>query len=99
MASFPGGPATAKRRGPLGFGAAAVTLGCIGLGFAFLAPFGVLLSAAGLICGIVGWLLARRRNTPGYWWSVWGTFLSLLAVGTNVLILNYGTIQNWSLGG
>lgn len=99
MATFPGGPATATRRGPLGFGAAAVTLGFIGLGFAFLAPFGVLLSAAGLICGIVGWLMARPGRSPGFWWSVWGTLLSLAAVAANVAILNYGTVESWLLGG
>lgn len=99
MATFPGGPAMAKRRGPLGLGAAAVTLGFIGLAFTFLAPLGALLSAAGLICGIAGWLMARSGRSPGFWWSVWGTLLSLLAIAANLAISNYGTIESWLMGG
>jgi hypothetical protein len=53
MATVPGGPTTVNRAS-LGFGAAAVCLGFIGLGFLFLAPLGVLLSVPGLICGIIG---------------------------------------------
>lgn len=98
MATFPGGPAMAKRRGPLGLGAAAVALGFIGLGFSFLAPFGALLSAPGLICGILGWLMARPDRSPGFWWSVWGTLLSLIAIAANLAIGNYGTIESWLLG-
>jgi hypothetical protein len=99
MATVPGGPVTTNRRGSLGFGAAAVTLGFMGLGFTFLAPLGVLLSAAGLICGIVGWVLARPGRSAGFWWSLWGTLLSLTAVGANLWLLNYGTLKNWLLGG
>lgn len=97
MATIPRGPETANRPS-LGFGAAAVCLAISGLGFAFLAPLGVLLGAAGLICGIVGWIRARPGRLAGYWWSVWGTILSLLAVGTNLGILNYGTFENWWIG-
>jgi hypothetical protein len=97
MAIVPGGPATNRRS--LGFGAAAVTLGFGGFVFFFLAPLGVLLSAAGLICGIIGWLLARPDGQPGARWSLWGTLLSLLALGANVWLLNYGTIKYWLFGG
>jgi hypothetical protein len=99
MATVPGGRAAANRRGSLGFGAAAVALGFIGLMFAFLAPLGALLSGAGLICGIIGWLLARPEHHVGYWWSFWGTLLSLVATGANLAILNYGTFESWWLGG
>lgn len=99
MATFPRSPGTTTRQGPLGFGAAAVTLGFIGIGFAFLAPFGLLLSAAGFICGIIGWMRARPGRSPGFWWSLWGTLLSLIAVATNLFLLNYGTFKNWWLGG
>jgi hypothetical protein len=99
MATVPEGPATAKRRGPLGLGAAAVTLGFIGLGFTFLASFGALLGMAGLFCGIAGWLRARSGRSPGFWWAVWGTLLSLVAVAANLVILNYGTVERWWLGG
>jgi len=98
MATVPGGSATTNRRGSLGFGAAAVTLGFIGLGFSFLAPFGLILSAAGLICGIIGWLLARSSRVPGFWWSLWGTLLSLAAVGLNVGLVNYGRVIDWLMG-
>lgn len=87
MATAPRGPATTNRRGALGFGAAAVTLGFFGLGFTFLAPLGVLLSVAGLICGIIGWVMARPGRAPGFWWSLWGTFLSLAAVALGVAML------------
>jgi hypothetical protein len=98
MATVPKGPTTA-RRGALGFGAAAVCLGMSGLGFAFLAPLGLLMSAAGLLCGIIGWILAWPSRTAGFWWSFWGTLLSLVAVLTNVGLLNYGTFENWWVGG
>jgi hypothetical protein len=98
MATVPGGPATTNRRA-LGFGAAAVTLGFGGLAFLFLAPLGALLSASGLICGIIGWLLARPGRPPGFWWSVWGTLLAACALGANVWILNYGTFKFWLFGG
>ncbi|HZV04692.1 MAG TPA: hypothetical protein VE999_06375 [Gemmataceae bacterium] len=97
MATVPGGPTTVNRTS-LGFGAAAVCLGFIGLGFVFLAPFGVLLSVPGLICGIIGWVLARPGHKSDFWWSLWGTLLSLLAVAANLGILNYGTFENWWLG-
>jgi hypothetical protein len=99
MATVPPGPATTNRRASLGFGAAAVTLGFFGLAFAFLAPLGLCLSAAALICGIIGWFLARPGHSAGFWWSLWGTLLSLIAVGLNVALLNYGTFENWLLGG
>ena len=97
MATVPRGP-TSVNRVSLGFGAAAVCLGFIGMALAFLAPFGVLLSAAGLICGIIGSVLGRQEHTAGFWWSFWGTLLSLIAVGTNLGLLNYGTFENWWLG-
>jgi hypothetical protein len=99
MATVPGGPGTTSQRASLGFGAAAVTLGFIGLGFTLLAPLGALLSAAGLICGIVGWVMARPGRSAGFWWSFWGALLSLVAVGANLWLLNYGTIKTWLLGG
>ncbi len=99
MATVPGGPATTNRRASLGFGAAAVSLGFIGLAFAFLAPLGLSLAAAGLICGIIGWLLARPVRSAGFWWSFWGMVLSLVAIIMNVGLLGYGTIVNWLMGG
>jgi len=99
MATVPGGPAPTKQRGSLGFGAAAVTLGFIGLGFSFLAPFGLFLSSEALICGVIGWLLAPPGRSSGFWWSLWGTLLSLIAVALNAALLAYGTFKNWLLGG
>jgi len=98
MATFPRDPATMNRRA-LGFGVAAICMGFGGLAFVFLAPLGALLSAAGLICGIIGWAVARSQRQPGFWWSVWGTLLSLGALGANVCILHYGTLKFWLLGG
>jgi hypothetical protein len=98
MATFPSSTPPANRTA-LGFGAAAVTFGFGGMAFLFLAPMGMLLSAAGLICGIVGWLMARANGNANVRWSLWGTLLSLLALGANVWILNYGTIKFWLFGG
>ena len=89
---------TTGDRVPIGFGAAAVCLGTSGLVFAFLAPLGAMLSAAGLICGIIGWARARRELHAGYWWSFWGALLSLVALGTNLGLLNYGAFENWWVG-
>lgn len=99
MATVPGGPATRNRRNALGLGAAALTLGFLGLGFAFLAPLGASLSVAGLICGIIGWVMARPGRSPEFWWSLSGTLFSLAAVALNVALLNYGSIVDWLLGG
>lgn len=79
----------------LGLGAASVCLGMSGLAFAFLAPLGALLSVSGLICGILGWLWARPERRPGYWWSVWGTILSFVAVAANLGLINYSVFENW----
>ena len=97
MTTVPRGPTTANRRG-LGFGAAAVCLGFSGLALAFLAPLGALLSAAALVCGIIGWILAWPMRQAGFWWSFWGTLLSIVAIVTNLALLNYGTFENWWLG-
>jgi hypothetical protein len=98
MATFPRDPATMNRRA-LGFGVAAVCMGFGGLAFLFLAPLGALLSAVGLICGIIGWLQAPARRQIGFSWSLWGTFLSFRALSANVWILHYGTIKFWLFGG
>lgn len=92
MVATPGGSATTSRRG-LGFGAAAVCMGGGGLAFLILAPIGALLSISGLICGIIGWVLAHSSRQSGFWWSLWGTLLSLCALGANVWILHYGTLK------
>ncbi len=97
MATVPTGPTKADRTS-VGFGAAAVCLGMTGLGFAILAPLGALLSGAGFICGIIGWLRARPKRFAGYWWSVWGTFLSFVALAANLGVLKYGTFENWWVG-
>ena len=98
MATAPRGPATTSRRG-LGFGAAAVCMGVGGLAFLVLAPLGALLSLSGLICGIIGWMLTRSQRQPGFWWSLWGTLLSIGALGANVWILHYGTVKFALFGG
>lgn len=98
MATAPRGPATANRRG-LGFGAAAVCMGFGGLAFLFMAPLGALLSAVGVVCGLIGWVMTQSQRLPGLRWSLWGTLLSLAALGANVCILHYGTIKFWLFGG
>lgn len=97
MATFPRGPTTANLTA-LGLGTAAVCLGMSGLGFAFLAPLGMLLSAAGLICGLIGWIMAWPVPQGSFWWSIGGTLLSLVAVTANLALLNYGTFENWWVG-
>jgi hypothetical protein len=97
MASFPSSTPPATRR-YLGLGAASVCLGVGGLAFAFLAPFGALLAACGLICGIIGLILAAPGRRGGFWWSLWGTVLSGGALLLDIGLTDFGTIHHWFSG-
>ena len=97
MATFPSStPPTTRRY--LRLGAASVCLGVGGLAFAFMAPFGVLLAAGGLVCGLVGLVLAAPGRHRGFWWSVWGTILSAGALVVDVGLTDFGTIRRWFAG-
>lgn len=91
MATFQHNPPPGAARQYRGIGVASVALGFLGLFFMFVAPLGAVLSAAGLLAGIIGWALARPERRPGLRWAMWGTLLSLLA-----LILNVAILRGWA---
>ncbi len=91
-------PAPASARRYLGIGAASVCLGVGGLAFAFMAPFGVLLAVAGLVCGLLGLVLAWPGRQSGFGWSIGGTLLSLCALVGNLGVTNYAAIRQWLSG-
>lgn len=94
MASFPSSTPPTMRR-YLGLGAASVCLGVGGLAFAFLAPFGALLAACGLLCGILGLVLTGSRRRSGFWWSLGGTALSVIALVLDVGLTDFATVRHW----
>jgi hypothetical protein len=85
MATFQQNPPTARQY--RGVGVASVGLGFFGLVFLFVPPLGAVLSAAGLLAGVVGCVLAGPGRRPGLRWAVWGTLLCLVALVLNVAIL------------
>jgi hypothetical protein len=85
MATYPHN--TTPARNYRGVGVASVALGFFGLVFMFVAPLGAVLSTAGLLAGVVGWVLARPERRPGLRWAMWGTLLSLVALVLNLAIL------------
>ena len=93
MATFQRSPMGQSTRRSVGWGATSVALGFLGLAFAFLAPLGAMVSAAGLLCGIVGCLLARSNRSTGFWWSLGGTALSLVAVLTGISLTDFSTLR------
>jgi hypothetical protein len=97
MATFPTSTPPATRR-YLGLGAASVCLGVGGLAFAFLAPLGALLAACGLLCGIVGLILTAPARRSGFWWSLWGTLLSTVALIADLGLTEFGRFQHWFSG-
>lgn len=66
-------------------------LGFFGFVFLFVAPLGTVISAAGLLAGILGWVLARPGRRPGFRWAIGGTLLSLAA-----LVLNVAILRGWA---
>jgi hypothetical protein len=95
MAAHPRGATPVSGRRYLGIGGASVALGFLGLGLMILGPFGALVSACGLVTGIVGVVLAWRERGAGFWWSLGGTALSLLALVGNLGVLKYEDIARW----
>ena len=93
MATFQRHSMGRSERRYVGLGATSVTLGFLGLAFAFLAPLGAMVSAAGLLCGIVGCLLARSNRSAGFWWSLGGTALSLVAVITDISLTDFSVLR------
>jgi len=77
-----------------GAGMSALALGFLGLLFCWLAPLGVLLSLAGVLVGIVTWMMVPGRTASGYRFAVSGTALSALSLGLG-LFLTYGRIMDW----
>jgi len=79
-------PATRLVRG---LSISAVTLGFLGLAFCWLPPLGIVLSAAGVLAGLVGCIVATRRR-HSFQWSLGGLLLSVIALGLNFYLLPEG---------
>lgn len=73
-----------------GLGMASLALAFLGLVFFWWVPFGMVLSLAGLILGVVGWFLAAG---PARSLSlvIAGMLLSLVAVGINLVVASTNT--------
>jgi hypothetical protein len=52
-----------------------------------------MVSTAGLLCGIVGCLLARTNRSAGFWWSLGGTALSLAAVIADMSLTDFSVLR------
>lgn len=72
-----------------GLGMSSLALGFFGLVFFWLVPFGISLSLAGLIVGLIGWGLANGRN-PALNLAIGGTLLSAAALAINLVIATGG---------
>ena len=77
-----------------GFGIASLALGFLGWLFFFLAPFGAVLAAGGVVTGLIGWLFPGARTRPGL--AVAGTVLSVLALAFDVFLLAGGVTHVWA---
>lgn len=77
-----------------GFGIASLALGFCGLLFFFLAPFGAILGAGGVVTGLIGWLFPGARTRRGL--AIAGTLLSVLALAFDVFLLEGGITHVWA---
>lgn len=89
------GPDTRLTRANVrGLGMTALAFGFLGLALFWFIPLGILISAAGLLLGIIGWLLAPGRPEPALRWVHLGTALSALAFIVG-LIVYLGGLGRW----
>jgi hypothetical protein len=72
----------------LALGMASLVLGLIGMLLFFLPILGIPISACGVICGVLGFIVALFTGGQSLRWSVGGFTVSALALGVN-LLLNY----------
>jgi hypothetical protein len=63
----------------------ALILGFLGLLFYWWTPFGMILSIAGLMLGVVGWVVAPVRS-GSVGWLIAGVLLSAAALALNLII-------------
>ncbi len=73
-------------RPPIDLGPLAVVLGFIGLLLFFLPILGIPISAFGLLCGLVGSVIARAPGGVRLRWSLLGCAVAGLALAINVAI-------------
>ncbi len=79
-----------------GLGITSLVLGFIGLVFFFIAPLGAVISAGGVVAGVLGWLLPGMRTRPGLGLAVAGTLLSVVALAFDVFLLEGGITHVWA---
>jgi Na+/H+ antiporter NhaD/arsenite permease-like protein len=68
-----------------GLGMASLALGFLGLAFVWLVPFGGVLSLAGLLLGLIGWVLSRAGSDSRRW-SIAGAALSVVALILDIVV-------------
>ncbi len=71
-------------------------LGITSLVFFFIAPLGAVISAGGVVAGVLGWLLPGMRTRPGLGLAVAGTLLSVVALAFDVFLLEGGITHVWA---
>jgi hypothetical protein len=79
-----------------GFGITSLVLGFIGLALFFLAPLGAVISAGGVITGLLGWLLPGMRARGGLGLAIAGTLLSVAALAFDIFLLEGGITHVWA---
>jgi hypothetical protein len=80
-------PPAAPADAPRGLGVASLSLGFLGLAFAWLIPLGIVLSLAGLLTGLFGWLLGRAQGSGRLGMVLWGAALSAVGLALGLMLL------------
>jgi hypothetical protein len=83
-------PPTIPARGQHGLSFLAVVLGCSGVVFYQIAPFGIILSGVGLCFGIAAWFTASARGGVGVGYAIASTLLCAVALAIDVLTYSVG---------
>jgi hypothetical protein len=83
---------------PNWLGATSVCLGLIGLGLSWLPPYSIVLSAIGMICGVIALVQPSGRRGNGLLFALGGTALSLLATGLCAFLMPGWWSHPWPLG-
>jgi len=95
MAIYPNNTPTGIRN-LNGLGMTAIALGFFGLAFFWFVPFGMVISLAGLVIGLIGWLLARPRGGLAVRYALGGMALSLMALVVDFIIAGRN-LETWTI--